>query len=103
MMSAPNGGGAAVRFRIAMWAAAGFFVAVAWALYSFAMAPMAVSPANPLVWTLAWLTCPLVMAGFHLHYGLHLYWVLLANTATYALAGLLVETLRRQWTRESRM
>jgi hypothetical protein len=102
MMQATSGG-AAVKFRIAMWAVAGFFVAVAWALYSFAMAPMAVSPANPLVWTLAWLTCPVVMAGFHLHYGLHLYWVLPANAATYALAGLLVETLRRPWTRESLM
>jgi len=34
-----------------------------------------------------------VFASFYLHFAVGVYWVLLANTVTYALVGLLVETL----------
>jgi hypothetical protein len=34
------------------------------------------------------------MVGAYLHFGVSLFWVLLANTATYALIGLVVESLR---------
>src|ERR1035438_3331395 len=44
--------------------------------------------------TLARFTCPVVFAGSYFHFGLRFYWVLLANAATYALVGLIVETLR---------
>lgn len=44
---------------------------------------------------LARLSCPIVFVGFYFHVGLQLYWVLLANAATYALAGAVVEALRR--------
>jgi hypothetical protein len=39
---------------------------------------------------LACITCPTVLAG------IYFYWVLIANAATYALVGLIVETLRRK-------
>lgn len=75
-------------YRIAMWASAGFLVAAFWAFYLF---PTALS-INPIVLALARATCPVVL----LHFSLHFYWVLLANAATYALVGLMVETLRQQ-------
>jgi hypothetical protein len=82
-----------MKYRISLWAAAGFLVAGYWALYVFATSP---TPITGIVWTLVRLTCPVVQAGFYFHFGIKLYWVLLANTATYALVGLIVETLRRK-------
>ena len=80
--------------RIIGWASAGFLVAGCWALY-FAVASKD-NPIEPIVYTLALLTQPIAFASFHFHFGIGVYWVLLANTATYALVGLIVETLRRQ-------
>ena len=40
----------------------------------------------------ALLTCPIALAR---HYALSFYFVLLVNAATYALAGTIVETMRR--------
>jgi len=58
----------------------------------------AISPtqltAKPASWTLACLTCPITPAH---HYPLSLYVVLLANAATYALVGALVETIRQHY------
>jgi hypothetical protein len=42
------------------------------------------------------MTCPVVFASFHFHFGIKLYRVLLANAATYGLFGLAVESLRQQ-------
>lgn len=85
-----------MKYRIVIWTVAGFLIAGGWALFSFAMPPMAVSPASPVVWTLARVTCPVVFVSFYFHFGIQLYWVLLANAATYALLGLVVESLRRR-------
>ena len=87
--------GGLMKYRIALWASAGFLVAVGWALYAYASAPPAMTSADPLV-TLVELTCPIVFASIHLHFGLGVYWSLLANAATYGLVGLMVETLRQQ-------
>jgi len=46
------------------------------------------------IWTLINLTCPISIAG--IHYPISLYEVLAANTITYALVGLIVETLRHR-------
>jgi hypothetical protein len=81
--------------RIAIWASVGFLVACCWALYAFATTPPAMTSADPIV-TLVEFTCPVVAASFYFHFGVSLYWSLLANAATYVLAGLIVETLRRQ-------
>jgi hypothetical protein len=44
--------------------------------------------------TLVQFTCPVAIVGSH--YPISIYSALVANVATYALAGLVVETLRRQ-------
>jgi hypothetical protein len=51
-------------------------------------------PIGPMVSFLARVTCPIGILGSYFAIGL--YWVLLANLATYALVGLTVETLRRK-------
>jgi hypothetical protein len=86
-----------MKFRIAVWASAGFLVAVFWAIY-FAMVSKDV-PIQPIVYTLASFSCPLALVGNHFHFGVKLSSVLVTNTAFYALFGLIVETLRRQLNR----
>jgi hypothetical protein len=75
-----------------MWAMAGFLVAGGWALYALAAKPPAMTSADPIM-ILVRLTCPIALLSF---YPLRLYWVLLANAATYALVGLIVETIRQR-------
>jgi len=84
-----------MKYRIALWASAGFLVAVGWVLYAFASAPPAMTSADPIV-SLVEITCPVVFASIHFHFALGLYWSLLANAATYGLIGLIAETLRQQ-------
>jgi len=84
-----------MKYRIAMWASLGFLVAGCWALYLFTRA-IPLSAAEPLVYTLARFTQPVALVSLYFHFGIRFYWVLLANAATYALAGLIVETLRQK-------
>ena len=81
-----------MKFRIAIWAAAGFLVASGWAVY-FLLANKDL-PIQPFVPTLVRLTCPIAIVGAH--YPVSIYSALAANVATYALVGLVVETLRRR-------
>jgi hypothetical protein len=81
-----------MKYRIAIWAAAGFLVASGWAAYFFVASKD--HPIETIVSTLVRLTCPIAIVGSH--YPVSVYWVLAANVATYALVGLVVETLRRQ-------
>lgn len=83
--------------RIALWGVAGSVVAGLWALYAAATFPSPMISAPPFVWTLVNVTCPIVFASFHFHFGIKLYWVLLANGATYGLLGLAFESLRQQF------
>jgi len=85
--------------RIVIWAIAGFLVAGLWALYSAATFPSPMISAQLIVWTLVDISCPIAFASFHFHFGVQLYWVLLANAATYALLGVTVESLRQQFRR----
>jgi hypothetical protein len=84
-----------MKYRIAMWASAGFLVAGFWALY-FSPTAVPVISAHPSVWTLARLTCPIVPVGFYFHFAIGVFGTLLANSATYGLVGLIVETLRHR-------
>ena len=84
-----------MKYRIALWASAGFLVACCWALYAFATTPPAMTSADPIV-TLVEFTCPVVFASIHFHFALGLYWSIVGNAATYGLIGLIVETLRHQ-------
>jgi hypothetical protein len=94
-----NSRSGSVKYRIAMWASAGFLVAGCWNLYVLAIVPTQIISAEPIVWTFVRLTCPVVFAGFYFHFGIYFYWVLFANAATYALVGLIAETLRLQFRR----
>jgi hypothetical protein len=89
-MIKPQKGGCGMKHRIAMWAGAGLLVAGCWAIYGIVSRPPALTSADPIL-ALVHLTCPISLFGSH---PLQLYWVLLANAATYALLGLVVETLR---------
>jgi hypothetical protein len=82
-----------MKYRIAMWAVAGFLVASGWAVYFLVTSKD--QPIVPIVSTIIRLTCPVAIIGYH--YPVSLYSTLVANAATYALVGLVVETLRRQF------
>jgi hypothetical protein len=79
-----------MRLRTAIWAVAGALVVVLWTLY------ISATSATPrgIVGALVYLTCPIALAR---HYALSFYFVLLGNAATYALAGVVVETIRRHY------
>ena len=77
--------------RIALWGFAGFIVAGCWVVLSLAI-PIS---AEPMLWSFARLTCPIVAASLLFHFGVKWYWVLLANVPAYALIGLMVEGLRQ--------
>jgi hypothetical protein len=81
-----------MKYRIAVWAVAGFLVASGWAVYFLVRSKDHLI--EPIVATLIRLTCPIAIVGSH--YPVSLYSTLIANVATYALVGLVVETLRRQ-------
>jgi hypothetical protein len=83
-------------FRIAVCAGLGFLVAVGWAVYSFSANPSPITPTEPIVWNLALLTPPIALASVRFRFGISVYWVVLANTLTYGLIGLIVETMRQK-------
>ena len=81
-----------MKYRVAGWAVLGFLVAAGWGVY-FGMRNKEI-PIDPIVSFLARLTCPIAILGSHFPLSLH--WVLVANIATYALVGLIVEAVRQQ-------
>lgn len=78
-----------------MWAGAGLLIAGGWALYAFATSPPAMTSGDPIL-PLVELTCPIVAAGMHLHFGVSLFWSLVANAVTYGMVGGVVEVLRKK-------
>jgi hypothetical protein len=82
-----------MKYRIAMWAGAGFLAAGFWGLFA-SVTLSSTHDRMQEVWTLVCLTCPVAIAGKH--YPISLNESLVANAVTYALIGLIVETLRRQ-------
>jgi hypothetical protein len=87
--------GCGMILRIAIWAGVGLLVAVGWALYAYSTFPSLMQE-DPLVYNLALLTQPIALASFRFHFGIGLYWVLLANALTYGFIGLIVETVRQK-------
>lgn len=85
-----------MKFRIAIWAAVGFLIAVGWALYASSAFPSPMIGAEPIVWNLALVTQPIVLAGFRFHFGIGVYSVILANSVTYGLISLIAETVRQK-------
>ncbi len=84
-----------VLIRIATWTSAGFLVSFGWGLY-FAITNKAI-PVGPIVHTLARLSQPTasVLSYVNPASPLGLTWVAVTNAATYALLGLMVESVRR--------
>ena len=82
-----------MKYRIAIWAIVGFLVASFWAVFAAVTFP-STSERMRDVWTFVWVTCPVSVAG--MHHRISLYECLVANAATYAFVGLVVESLRRQ-------
>ena len=81
-----------MKSRIAIWAGVGFLVAGCWAIYAFVTTPPAMTSVDPIV-TLVGITCPITLLSSH---PLSLYWVILANAVTYALLGMILESLWRR-------
>lgn len=80
--------------RIAIWAVAGFLIAGFWALYVLATTPYTNERMHD-VWIFAGISCPIIFAR---SFPVSVYKVLVANAATYALIGLVVEALRKNRT-----
>lgn len=81
-----------MKYRVVIWAAAGFLVASAWAVYFLvANKNLAIQPMES---ALVRLTCPVAIVGSH--HPVSLYSALAVNVATYALVGLVVEILRQR-------
>jgi hypothetical protein len=80
-----------MKFQISIWAAAGFLIASAWAVYFLERNKDL--RIEPIVSTLIRLTCPVAIVG--MHRPVSLYVALAANVATYAMVGVIVEILRQ--------
>jgi hypothetical protein len=85
-----------MKIRIAIWATVGALVVVFWRIYIAATIgdPVLGNPlgAGGIGAALVCFTCPIALAGRH---PMTFYQVLVVNAATYALAGVAVETARR--------
>ncbi len=82
-----------MKYRVALWALAGLLVVLFWDLYT--SATLATTPlSKPPNWRIVQWTCPVLFAGSYFHSGLSIYWVLLANAATYGFVGLVIEMFR---------
>lgn len=79
-----------MKLRIAIWASVGALVVVLWSVYITATRPTPLG----MMWILTDFTCPIALAR---HYRLSVYLVLLSNAATYALIGIVLETIRRYY------
>ena len=82
--------------RTSLWASTGFLVSAGWGLY-FASANRA-NPIEPIVYAFFRLTQPvaaLTVSYFDFPRGLT--WIVVENAATYALLGIIVETMRRRY------
>jgi hypothetical protein len=82
-----------MKLRIAIWSGLGALVVVVWRVY------ISATLSNPLGAggvgrALVYLTCPIAIASEHPQ---GFYFVLVVNAATYALAGVVVETMRRHY------
>lgn len=73
-----------LKHRLALWALAGFLVAISWVLLSLVIPLWS----QPLLWTLAQLSCPIV---FFSHFAIQWYWVILSNAPVYVVLGAMVE------------
>ncbi len=81
-----------MKIRIAIWASAGALVAIFWAIYVVSTRTNTLAIPGVLS-TLADLTCPIMLLR---HHAVSLGLVLIANAATYALVGIIVESIKHR-------
>lgn len=81
-----------MKFRIAIWAIIGFLIAGLWALFALATFPSSERMRD--MWTFVCITYPIAIAG--VHHPISVYETLAANAITYALIGLIIETMRKR-------
>jgi hypothetical protein len=79
-----------MKLRIAIWAGVGALVVFFWALYISAFSPTPFAS----VWLLVYLTCPIALGR---HHAQTFYFVLVVNAGTYALVGMVAETIWRHY------
>ena len=82
-----------MKYRIAVWATAGFLVAGFWALLATGTVTSGEEPIRN-VWTLVIVSCPVAIAG--MHYPISLVEALVVNAVTYGTVGIIVEGIRGQ-------
>jgi hypothetical protein len=80
-----------MNYRIAVWAGAGFLVVCCWALFALATFPHTNEWMRNMRGLLA-VSCPVTL--IHGRLPNNVYFMIVANAATYALFGLSVEALR---------
>ena len=83
--------------RIAVWSGLGFVAACCWLLYAL-LTPREQLSANlrePAVLALAYISCPITLAGRYLNLPLSFWTVTAMNIITYTAIGTIVETMRR--------
>ena len=85
-----------MRRSVLIWALVGFLVAAGWAVLPLFAGPATFDPSGPL-WTLASITGPVSYASMLFHVPVRFYWAMLANAATYAFLGIMIEVLRSQF------
>lgn len=88
--------GPGMKQRIAMWAGGGVVVMSFWAIYFLVTTRIPMAPRESIAWALARLTCPVMLASFYFHFPVGIFWAFLANALSYAVVGLIVESLRRK-------
>ena len=82
-----------MKSRIVLWAAIGALVAALWSIYITSTMHNLKSEGG-FGWALICFTCPIALAS---HHAISLYQVLVANAATYAVVGTVVEIMRRRF------
>ena len=93
MIGVNGGGSGSMKTRIAIWAVAGALVVAFWSLYIMTTHQNLLGAGGG-GWALVCFTCPIALESRHPQ---SLYFVLVVNAATYALIGVVVETIRRHY------
>ncbi|MFP5208909.1 MAG: hypothetical protein ACLGRW_06440 [Acidobacteriota bacterium] len=83
--------------RIAKWSIVGQLIVVWWLVYAFELVPVPRIPCDPAaVWNIVRATCPVAFLDSFFHLDMPIYSVMVVNALTYAMFGLIFESMRRR-------